>query len=357
MIPLAIPVLLLLVAAGVFLSKRGDAPKKDDTSTKEKDSGTTPPPAPGTTPPAPPAPATPDAPSVAACRAAVPVEPGLTKTSALLGGHIYSGNDAAHVAYLKAYLDAKANAASGETRRAILAFKALQGREGSTAAMNTYDNQIVTWGTGFGGVGLLPLVMDRLVAASPEVVKQLAACGVKYTGSGKWAVDDGTGKIVEGSKPALQVIRATPALMNLLIHLAKDPATRDAVTDAQLGTFVATSGKFAASEQLATQALFTFASHLKHWAPGYLAPPGKKNAVETAAAAVPGAPSADRDKQLAPAVVTAYYANAPVNAYIAGSGWKQLQKYVRDMREDGLDVVSDPVLSASSPPPSAQAMA
>jgi hypothetical protein len=287
--------------------------------------------------------------TVAACRAAVPSEPGLTKTNTMLGGHIYSGNDPAHVAYLRQYLDAKANAASGEDKRRILAFKALQGREGSTAAINTYDNQIVTWGTGYGGLGLLPAVMDRLVAASPAVVQALAACGVKYLGAGKWSVDDGTGKIVEGKAEALQVLRATPALLNLLIRLAKDPATRDAVTDAQLGTFMATSGKFGGSDQIATQALFNFASHLKHWAPGYLAPPGKKSAVETAADEVPGAPSDARDRQLAPAVVKAYYANAPAGAYIV-KGWPQVQTYVKHMREDGLDVTGDAVLSASSAP-------
>lgn len=293
------------------------------------------------------APATPapDAASVAACRAAVPVEPGLKPTSVMRGGHVYGGSDPALLAWLKPYLAARAARASGEARRALLAFAALQGREGSTAAINTYDSQVVTWGTGWGGLGALPLVMDRLVAASPAVVARLAACGVRYLGQGRWAVDDGTGRIVEGRGEALEVIRRTPALLNLLIAIAKDPATREAVADAQAGVFVATSGKIAGSETIATQALYTLASHLKHWAPGYML-----HAVERAAAAVPGAPSEERDRRLAPAIVQAFYAAAPADSYIV-KGWPQAQRYMlRDMKEDGLDLSGDPVLAAASAP-------
>jgi hypothetical protein len=334
-----LPVLLVFgVVAGFFFLGRKGAANPSGQGTTEG----------GAAPPS----------SVAACRAAVPVEPGLHATKDMLGGHIYSGNDPAHVAYLRSYLDAKAEAATGETKRGVLAFRALQGREGSTAAINSYDNQVVTWGTGWGGLGALPLVMDRLTASSPAVVATLAACGVRYLGGGRWAVDDGTGKVVEGKAEALQVIRATPALLNLFIHVAKNPSTRDAVTDAQLGTFLATSAKVAGSEQLATQALFNFVAHLKHWAPGYVVPPHGKTAVETAAAAVPGQPSEARDRQLAPEIVKAFYGNAGPKAYIVGSWKSQVQRYaLHDMRDDGLDVTGDPVLSASSPPPSKEAMA
>ena len=61
------------------------------------------------------------------------------------------------------------------------------------------------------------------------------------------------------------------------------------------------------------------------------------------------AASVERDKQLAPAIVQAFYAAAPANAYIVKQ-WTQLKGYVRDMAHDGLDVTGDPVLAASSPP-------
>lgn len=278
---------------------------------------------------------------VTACRVALPSEPKLTRSGK---GYIDTGHDPVFIAWLKGYLAQKADAASGEAKRATLAFTALQDREGSTAAINTWDNQIFTWGTGFSGLGTLPMVMSRLVASSPAAVKRLADCGVKYLGAGNWSIDDGAGHVVTGKAPAMEAIRASIPLQNLFIALAKEPATREAVVDAQLGVFLASSGSFPSSTTIATQALYTFVSHLKHWAPGWAG-----GAVTKAAAVVPGAASVERDKQLAPAIVQAFYAAAPANAYIVKQ-WTQLKGYVRDMAHDGLDVTGDPVLAAASPP-------
>jgi hypothetical protein len=282
--------------------------------------------------------------SVAACRASVPVEPLLKPTKIMKGGHVYSA-DPAQFAYLKEYLARKADQTSGEDKRRVLAFRALQGREGSTAAINTYDNQILTWGTGWSGLGGLPEVMDRLVASSPAVVARLKACGVEYLGHGQWSIVDDSGKVVTGKQEALQVIRKTPALIYLFIDLAKNPATRDAVTDAQLATFMVGSGKIPGSETIATQALFNFVTHLKHWAPSAM-----RGVVEAAGQAVPGEPSEDRDRLLAPEIVRRFVGQGP--SYVKNSsGWKQLQGYaLRDMKADGLDVSGDPVITAAEPP-------
>jgi hypothetical protein len=262
------------------------------------------------------------------------------------GGHVYGGGgDPGFVAWLKAYLTQKAEGLTGEEKRGALAFAALQGREGSTAAINTYDDQVFTWGSGWSGLGGLPRVMTLLAASSPGAVAMLANCGVFIGPKGRLEVVDDKGQRVTGQRDALQVIRATPALLNLFVRLAKDPRTREAAADAQLGAFLATSGRFAGSEAIATQALYTFVAHLKHWAPGWA-----QNATSTAAATVPGSPSVERDRALAPAIVRAFYGAAPSGAYIVKAWVPQLQRYVRDMREDGLDVTADPVLAASAPP-------
>jgi hypothetical protein len=125
--------------------------------------------------------------------------------------------------------------------------------------------------------------------------------------------------------------------------VAKDPHTRDDVARAQLETFMAKSGSVSASEQIFTQALFNFVSHLKHWAPAYAA-----GAVESAAAQVPGLPSVERDKALAPKIVEHFYGRA--QGWIPD--WRQMQGYaLRDMAADGLDVSGDPVVSAAQHPP------
>ncbi len=62
--------------------------------------------------------------------------------------------------------------------RFVGGLSAFQAREGSTAAINTYDNQIVAWGTGWGGLGWLGKVMER-ATASDAVREALGAAGVR----------------------------------------------------------------------------------------------------------------------------------------------------------------------------------
>ena len=281
----------------------------------------------------------------AACRAAVPAISGLVPTNAGRGGYYYSGKNPALLSYLQGYLSSVSAASSSP--RSVLAFSALLPREGSTSAINTYDSQLFTWGVGWGGLGGLPRVMDNLAQAAASdstLMDALAHCGVWYTGQGDWTVLDDSGNVVSGKQEALEVIRSSPALLNLFIHLAEDPATRDAVADAQLQAFLATSGNVPAGATIATQALYNLVTHLQHWAPAYMT-----GVLETAAQATPGPPSAERDRALAAQVVQGFYARAAGHGWTPS--WSQMQGYVlKDMRADGLDVGADPVLTASTPP-------
>lgn len=274
-------------------------------------------------------------------RAAVPAEPGLKPWGP---GHMYGGGaDKAHIAYLHAYFEARAAKASPADRRKILAFRAFQAREGSTAAINTYDNQIVTWGTGWGGLGWLGKVMER-ATASDAVREALGVAGVRYRGRNVYdVVDLDTGTVVTGGKEALEVMRRSVPLMHLLIDLARNPATRDAVTEAQLRTFMEGSGNIQGAEAIATQALFNLVAHLKHWAPGYV--------MGCLAWAVPQAgdgPSADRDRRLAPLVGRYFYGKARRYKWIPS--FPQFQLYWKHMKEDGLDCLDDPFIKAAGPP-------
>jgi hypothetical protein len=278
---------------------------------------------------------------VAACRAAVLVEPELHPTNAMRGGYVYYGRDPDLLSYLHGYLASVSAAATNP--RSVLAFAALLQREGSTAAINTYDSQLFTWGVGWGGLGGLPRVMDQL-ASDPMVSAALAACGVWYIGGGNWTVIDGSGHAVTGKAEALQVIRQTPALLNLFIQVAKDPNTRDAVANAQLAAFLATSGNVPAGSTISTQALYNLVTHLQHWAPNYMT-----GVLEAAAKATPGSPSPDRDRSLARQIVQGFYARAMGHGWVPD--WHQTQQYVlKDMAVDGLDVSGDPVLAAASAP-------
>jgi len=274
-------------------------------------------------------------------RASIPVE---SELRAFGPGHYYYGHDdKAHLAYLEQYFDKRMKAAGPSDKRKISAFRAFQGREGSTAAINTYDGQIVTWGTGFSGLGYLGRVIER--AFTSEFVKDLfGASGIRYRGRNTYdVVDLETGRVVSGKKEALLVIRGSLPLVHLLIHAARSPETRDAVTEAQLQTFLGGSGNVTLGEAVATQALFNMICHLRHWASGYA-----MGCLEWAAPQLEGPPSPERDKRLAVLVGRYFYGKARGTSWIPD--WKQFQLYWKHMKEDGLDCLDAPFIRASAPP-------
>ncbi|MFS8071427.1 MAG: peptidoglycan-binding domain-containing protein, partial [Byssovorax sp.] len=278
---------------------------------------------------------------IAANRAAIPVEPGLKPWG---GGHMYpGGSDRSHIAYLNRHLEDRAARASPADRRKIHAFRAFQSREGSTAAINTYDNQIVTWGTGWGGLGWLGKVMERAVA-NDALRDAFGSAGVRYRGKNVYDVVDLEAKrVVTGGKDALEILRRSRPLLYLLIHVARDPSTRDAATEAQLRTFMDGSANISGSEAVATPALFNLIAHLKHWAPGYV-----MGCLEWALPQAGDGPSEERDRRLATLVGRYFYGKAHKFKWIPD--WKQFQLYWKHMRDDGLDCLNDPFILASAPP-------
>jgi hypothetical protein len=280
--------------------------------------------------------------SITQIRAEVPSEPNLKPYGK---GHVYFAlEDKAHRAWLNEYFEAKMAAANTADKRKIRAFAAFQTREGTTASINTYDNQIVTWGTGWGGLGWLGSVMTRALTNS-TVRLTLESAGVRYRKSNTYdIVDLGTKRVITGKQEALEVMRASLPLLNLLIKLARAPETREAIADAQLGTFFISAGDVSKADAVASQALFNMISHLKHWAPGYAT-----GCLEWAVPQVADQPvSTERDKQLARLVGRYFYGKARGKSWIPD--WKQFQGYWRHMKEDGLDCLNDPFIQASSYP-------
>lgn len=277
-------------------------------------------------------------------RAAVPTVPGLIAHGA---GHMYTGSaDKPHLAYLKEYFQKRAARATPADRRKILAFSAFQAREGSTAAINTYDNQIVTWGTGWGGLGGLGGVMTR-ATGNETVRRRLAGAGVRYREKNVWdVVDMGSKLVVTGKAEALELVRHSMHLVYLLIDLARDPATRDAVAEAQLATFMRGSADLPGSEAIATQALFNLTAHLKHWAPGYV-----MGCLEWAVPQLAeAAPSAERDQRLAILIARYFYGKARLGKPAWVPRWEQFQLYFRHLKQDGLDCTADPFITAATAP-------
>lgn len=272
----------------------------------------------------------------------IPSEPNLRPYGQ---GHVYFAlEDKAHLAWIAEWLEAKLAVANDADRRKIRAFEAFQYREGTTASINTYDEQIVTWGSGWGGLGWMGTVMAR--ATSNNLVRsKFEQAGIRYRGKNTYdIVDLATKRVITGKQEALEVLRASVPLLNLLIHLARAPETRLAVADAQLGTFFVSAGDISHAAEMSTQALFNMVSHLKHWAPGYATGCLEWVVPQLADQAI----SAERDKKLAPLIGRYFYGKARGKAWVPG--WKQFQSYWQHMKEDGLDCLSDPLITASSYP-------
>lgn len=280
--------------------------------------------------------------AIKAAREGIPSEPGLKPHQ---GGYVYSGgSDKTHVAFVKEHLSARAAAASPADKRRVLAFLALQGREGSTTAINTYDSQIVTWGTGGGGRGGLGRVM-QLAVQNDAVRRLFYDCGFRYLGRQAYdVVDVPAKKVISGTTAALYVVRSSTQLLTMLIHCGRGASTRSAVLEAQLAAFVEGSGNITGADMIATQALFNLMTHLKHWAPAYVV-----GALEAVAPLVPsGPPSVERDKLIAPLVGRYFYGKARKTKWIPSFG--QFKLCWAHMRDDGLDCMDDPFIKASAPP-------
>jgi hypothetical protein len=279
---------------------------------------------------------------ILANRAAIPHEPKLRPHGT---GHIYVGiEDKWHMEYLREFFQRKMSSANAAEKRKIEAFWVLQTREGNTATVNSHDNQIVTWGTGWGGLSWMGTVVAR--ALNHQAVRELfGKCGVRYRGRNTYdIVDFRTGKVVTGKKEALEVMRSSLSLLWMLIHASRAPETRDAVTEAQLGTFFISATDIGKAEAIATQALFNFVTHLRHWAPAYA-----MGCIEWALTQMePGAPSIERDKRLAVLVGRYFYGKARKFQWIPE--WKQFQVYWHHMKLDGLDCLDDPFIQSSAAP-------
>lgn len=131
-------------------------------------------------------------------RAEAPAEPNLKPYGK---GHVYFAlEDKAHRGWLAKWFETKELAAGAADRRKIRAFAAFQTREGTTASINTYDNQIVTWGTGWGGLGWLGAVMTRAITNN-AVRAALEEAGVRYRSHNTYDIVDLTSKrVVTGKK-------------------------------------------------------------------------------------------------------------------------------------------------------------
>lgn len=163
-----------------------------------------------------------------------------------------------------------------------MAYKHLMnGREGPSSAINTYDKAIFTWGMGYGATGVLPRVLSKIYeieqAKSTDledhpVQKLFYLCGFKLDQGHYWVVDVDARKVYKDREPiaaaeynAFRYIHDTLELHYMWTLAARDDLTRATLLEAQRQIFFLTTGNVSGARRLKTGALYTFLAHLQHW--------------------------------------------------------------------------------------------
>ena len=104
--------------------------------------------------------------------------------------------------------------------------------EGSASAINTYDDQLFTWGKGWSAKTTLPAIADAFFAADPGAKNELLEAGFTHTG-GKWLFVSLTEERVLEDNAALSAFRGDIKFSSLVAHLVEDPAHQQQMVNAQ----------------------------------------------------------------------------------------------------------------------------
>jgi hypothetical protein len=161
--------------------------------------------------------------------------------------------------------------------------KSEKGSEGQPASFQTYDNQIVTWGVGFGGMGDGIHIFDEL-NKDPKTQRLLDDLGVQFF-DGRYHVVDATGKKVVSSSevtvmkkgkvkrvgwnhaPPLDAWRDQMDAMSAIISISEDTAYRVQIIEAQWRVYIKNSSTWTGQDKIATLALYYLITHSQHWLP------------------------------------------------------------------------------------------
>jgi hypothetical protein len=155
-----------------------------------------------------------------------------------------------------------------KTRARQIAFKEL-GTEGKVNSINTYDDQIVTWGKGFSArSGSLNEVFMILFRDHPELRMELLRAGIDCTRKNWFVVNTDTGMIETGDN-ALRLMQFDEEMLTALINLGSGDEREQYAIDAQ---WEAMEGRAAKVPEYAydwSESAIALCAHLAHWTPAF----------------------------------------------------------------------------------------
>ena len=142
--------------------------------------------------------------------------------------------------------------------------------EGSSASINAYDSQMVTWGRGLGAAsGPLNVAMAELFK-DPEIVRAFQSVGVSFQGSNTWlAINTVTGAVEQGTN-ALAIMQTDPHILAAMIEIGENERFKQEVADAQWKGIKAHGTANVPDFALDwPKAIIQLVAHITHWAPAY----------------------------------------------------------------------------------------
>jgi hypothetical protein len=155
-----------------------------------------------------------------------------------------------------------------KTRARQIAFKEL-GTEGKVNSINTYDDQIVTWGKGFSArSGSLNEVFMILFRDHPELRMELLRAGMDCTRKNWFVVNTDTGMIETGDN-ALRLMQFDEEMLTALINLGSGDDREQYAIDAQWEAMEARAAKVPEYAYDWSESAIALCSHLAHWTPAF----------------------------------------------------------------------------------------
>lgn len=169
--------------------------------------------------------------------------------------------------------------------------KSESGAEGQPASLQTYDNQIVTWGVGFGARGDGVHVFEQL-DGDAKMRRLLDDLGVQYFGGRYHVVHLGEQRVISSVEikklvrgrgknkgkmimkhdswnhlPPLEAWRSQEDALCAIIGISEDPAYRVQILEAQWRVYLSNSTTWAGQDKVRSFALFYLLTHAQHWLP------------------------------------------------------------------------------------------
>jgi hypothetical protein len=145
--------------------------------------------------------------------------------------------------------------------------------EGSASAVNTYDDQVLTWGKGWSAKTTLPAIADAFFRADPAAKQELMEAGFTYSPTEKkfLFVSLNNGYVMDGiGVMDTAEFRDDKKFVGLLAHLVEDPEHQQKMVDAQYAALATNTANVPKSIRDAWPGTWTteavrFAAHCVHW--------------------------------------------------------------------------------------------